>query len=127
MNKFAAAVALVAGLAFQTSYAGLTSTYPVSVSQYGANGPVKGARNSNNNKEFIGCAVMGNTYASSTTYVACSAQDAAGKAFYCSKYNPAYQLIQAALAVSESSSMIINSDGAGTCTYIYVANYSLFL
>jgi hypothetical protein len=125
MNKFATAVVLTAGLAMQaTALAGTASVYPVSVSQYGANGAVKSARQSANGNEFIGCAVFGNTSSTATTYVACSARDASGRTFYCSKYNAAYQLVQAALAVSESSSIIINANASYECTYIYVMNHS---
>lgn len=128
MNKFAVTISLVAGLALQAAaIAGTSSVYPISVSQYGANGQVKSARQSNNNQEFIGCAVYGTTQSSYTTYVACSARDASGRSFYCSKYGAAPQLVQAALAISESSSIIINSDASYNCTYIYVQNHSVNL
>jgi hypothetical protein len=130
MKKLAIAMSLAAGLVLQPiAFAGTASVYGVTVSQYGANGPVKAARNSANNQEFIGCAVYGTIPAQSsyTTYVACSARDASGKSFYCATYGAAYQLVQAALAVSESSSIIINADSSYHCTYIYVANYSMNL
>jgi hypothetical protein len=128
MNKFAIAISLTAGLSLQpVAFAGTSSVYGITVGQYAAYGPVKAARNSNNDQEFIGCAVYGTTQSTYTTYVACSARDAAGNAFYCAKYGASYQLVQAALAISESSSIIINSDSSYECTYIYVNNNSVNL
>lgn len=129
MNKFAIAVSLAAGLALQStaSYSGTRYSDPITVSTHVAYGSVHAARYSANNNEFIGCAVYGATSSTQTTYVACSARNAAGATFYCSKYNPAYQLVQAALAVSESSTVIMNSDASYNCTYIYVNNSSVNL
>src|SRR5262245_27526291 len=104
MKKFAAAAVVGAGLVLQaTAFAGAVFPGPVTVSSRSAYGSLSTARNSANTKEFIGCAVYGTTQSSYTTYVACSASDAAGNTFYCSTYGPAPQLVQAALAVSASS------------------------
>jgi hypothetical protein len=130
MNKLAMVGLLAAGLALQAtaSHAGTNYADNIVVSgQYAAYGALRAARNSADNNQFIGCAVFGNTTSSTTTYVACSARDANGNSFYCSKYNPSYVLVQAAMAISASSSLIVQGDGAGTCTYIYVSNHSVNL
>jgi len=125
MKKFAAAAVIGAGLVLQApAFAGAVFSAPVTVNSRSAYGSLKTARNSANTKEYIGCAVYGTTLNSYTTYVACSASDAAGNTFYCATYGPAAQLVQAALAVSESSFAIVQSDASANCTYIYVQNNS---
>jgi hypothetical protein len=89
-----------------------------------AYGAVQTARYSANTKEYIGCAVMGNITSPQTTYVYCGASDANGKSFGCSTYNPSYVLLQAALAVSQTSNIIFQGNASGQCTYIYAANFS---
>ena len=127
MKKFTVAVSLAAGLLLQSTvtYSGTRFSDPIVVSTNVAYGGLRAARQSSNTNEYIGCAVYGTTQSSYTTYVACSARNAAGKTFACSKYSPSYVLVQAALAVSGSSSVIINSDSAGNCTYIYGNNSSV--
>jgi len=128
MKKLAMVAVVSAGLVVQaTSFAGAVFSAPVVVGTRIAYGSVKAARNSANTKEFIGCAAYGATQVAQTTYVACSASDAAGNTFYCATYGAAPQLVQAALSVSGSSSIIVNSDASNNCTYIYVANNSGFL
>jgi hypothetical protein len=129
MNKFAIAASLAAAIILPSapSYSGTRYADPITVSQYVAYGAVRAARFSANTNEFIGCAVMGNTTSSTPTYVACSARNAAGRSFYCTKYNPSYVLIQAAMAVSEASTIIVNADSNYNCTYIYVNNSSVNL
>ena len=128
MKKFAAAAVVGAGLVLQaTAFAGAVfQPVPVTVSSRVAYGSLKTARESANNKEFIGCSVYGATpaQAAQTTYVACSASDAAGNTLYCATYGAAPQLVQAALAISAKSFVIINSDASSNCTYIFVTNNS---
>jgi hypothetical protein len=126
MNKLGLMVSLAAAVFTlqPVAHAGAVANYGVSVSTYGAYGNLHDARNSGDNKQFIGCAVYGTTQSVYTTYVACSAGDAAGHTFYCATYGASYVLVQAALAVSQSSAVIINSDSQYHCTYIYVSNNS---
>ena len=125
MKKLAAAAVFGAGLVLQaTAIAGAVFSVPVTVSSRVAYGSLKTARDSANNREFIGCQVYGTTQSAATTYVACSASDAAGNTLYCATYGAAPQLVQAALAISATSYVIINSDASSNCTYIYVSNNS---
>jgi len=128
MNKFAIAVAgaLIGGLALQSvATAGATFAQPITVGTNIGYGSMKSARFSANTKEFIGCGVYGAiNQGASTTYVTCSATDAAGRYVGCSTYAPAPQLVQAALAISATSQIIFQKDGASNCTYIYVNNNS---
>ena len=123
MNKLTAGVLLAALLAAQAANAGLHYSSPITVSGTVAYGQVHAARFSSDSKQFIGCSAYGavNTY---STYVACSASDAAGHTLYCSTYNPNYYVWQAAMSVNEGSSIIINADSHGNCIYVYVSNSS---
>jgi hypothetical protein len=123
VNKLAIGLSLAAALAVQSANAGLHSSYGITVSGTVAYGQVRGARNSTDNKQFIGCAAYGavNTY---STYVACSASDANGHVLYCSTYNPNYYVWQAAMSVTSMSSIIFNADSSGHCIYVYVSNNS---
>src|SRR6266700_7096327 len=84
----------------------------------------RAARQSADDKQFIGCAAYGATSSSAPTYVACSASDASGTAVYCATYNPSYYVWLSAMAVNEVSSIIFNVDANYNCTYIYVSNNS---
>jgi hypothetical protein len=127
MNKIAIGLTLAAALAVQSANAGLHYSVPIVVGGKSvAYGSVNTARHSADNNQFIGCAAYGAT-SSSSTYVACSAQDAAGHSLYCATYNPSYYVWQAAMAVNQSSDIIFNVDANYNCTYIYVSNSSVFL
>jgi hypothetical protein len=80
MNKLGLMVSLAAAVFTlqPVAHAGAVSDYGVTVSTYGAYGNLHDARNSGDHKQFIGCAVYGTTQSVYTTYVACSAGDAAG-------------------------------------------------
>ena len=124
MNKLATGLSLAAALTVvQSANAGLHYSSPITVSGLGAYGQVHAARTSGDNKQFIGCAAYGAVNTNST-YVACSASDAAGHTLYCSTYNPNYYVWQAAMSVTEASSIIINADSHGNCIYVYVQNGS---
>jgi hypothetical protein len=124
MNKLAIGLSLAAALAVQSANAGLHFSVPIVVSGTVAYGSVYTARHSSDGKQFIGCAAYGAT-GSSSTYVACSAQDASGHALYCATYNPSFYVWQAAMAVNEGSEIIFNADSSYNCTYIYVSNSSV--
>ena len=128
MNRLGIGLSLAAALAVQSANAGLHYSSPITVGvnpdhSGGAYGGVHAARTSSDDKQFIGCAAYGavSTY---STYVACSASDAAGHSLYCSTYNPNYYVWQAAQSVNQASSIIFNADSHGNCTYIYVQNGS---
>jgi hypothetical protein len=123
MNKLAIGLSLFAALAVQSANAGLHYPVPIVVSNPVAYGSVHSARYSSDNRQFIGCAAYGST-SSSTTYVACSAQDASGHSLYCATYNPSYYVWQAAMHVNDSSEIIFNVDSNYNCTYIYISNSS---
>lgn len=123
-TKLAIAAFAAAAAIGSTAFAGAHYANPVYVATGIAYGQLHAARFSSNTKEFIGCAVMGNTTSTTTTYVSCSASDASGKSVYCSKYNPSYQLIQAAQAANEASYIIFNLNSNYECTYVYVSNNS---
>ena len=132
MNKLAIGLSLAAAaLAVQSANAGLHYSSPITVGvnsdhSGGAWGGVHSARVSSDSKQFIGCAAYGAVNTSST-YVACSASDAAGHTLYCSTYNPNYYVWQAAMSVNQASSIIFNVDSHGNCTYVYVQNNSVNL
>jgi hypothetical protein len=126
MNKLAIGLSLAAALAVQSANAGLHYPAPIVVSNPVAYGSVHSARFSADNKQFIGCAAYGATN-SSSTYVACSAQDSSGHSLYCATYNPSYYVWQAAMHVNESSDIIFNVDSHYNCTYIYIYNSSVNL
>ena len=123
MNKVALGLSLAAILAVQSANAGLHYSSSITVSGTVAYGQVRAARFSGDSKQFIGCAAYGavSTY---STYVACSASDSAGHVLYCSTYNPNFYVWQAAQSVNEASTIIINADTHGNCTYVYVSNSS---
>jgi hypothetical protein len=123
VNKIAIGLSLAAALAVQSANAGYHYSSPITVSGTVAYGQVRAARASSDSKQFIGCAAYGavNTY---STYVACSASDAAGHTLYCSTYNPNYYVWQAAMSVNQASTIIINADTHGNCIYVYVQNGS---
>ena len=114
----AAALAVV-----QSANAGLHYSSPITVSGTVAYGQVHAARTSSDNKQFIGCAAYGAVNTNST-YVACSARMLPVTRSYCSTYNPNYYVWQAAMSVTEASSIIINADSHGNCIYVYVQNAS---
>jgi len=126
MSKLAIALSLAAALAIQSANAGLHYSMPVTVGTGVAYGAVHAARHSVDNNQFIGCAAFGSTY-SSSSYVACSARDAAGHSLYCATYNPSYYVWQAAMHVNESSEIIFNVDSSYNCTYVYIGNSSVNL
>jgi hypothetical protein len=126
MNKLAIGLSLAAALAVQSASAGLHYSVPIAVGTSGAYGSVYTARHSGDQKQFIGCAAYGAT-GSSSTYVACSAQDASGHSLYCATYNPSFYVWQAAMSVNEGSEIIFNVDSSYNCTYIYVSNSSVNL
>jgi hypothetical protein len=126
MNKLTIGLSLAAALAVQSANAGLHFSVPIVVGTTVAYGSVYTARHSGDQKQFIGCAAYGAT-SSSSTYVACSAQDASGHALYCATYNPSFYVWQAAMAVNEGSEIIFNTDSSYNCTYIYVSNSSVNL
>jgi hypothetical protein len=123
MNKIATGLCLAGALAVQSAYAGYHFSSPVTASQYGAYGSVVSARNAGDNQQFIGCAAYG-AVSTSSTYVACSARDAAGHTSYCATYNPNYYVWQSAMGINHTSFIIFNSDSKGNCTYIYHSNSS---
>jgi hypothetical protein len=123
MNKLAIGLAFGAALAAQAANAGLHYSTPVVVGTSVAYGGVHSARTSADSKQFIGCAAYGAVY-SSSTYVACSASNSAGKTLYCATYNPSFYVWQAAMSVNQASAIIFNVDSHGNCTYIYVGNSS---
>ena len=123
MNKLAIGLSLAAALAVQSANAGLHYSQGITVSGTVAYGQVRGARFSTDSKQFIGCAAYGAVNTNST-YVACSASDAAGHTLYCSTYNPSFYVWQAAMAVNGTSTIIINADSHGNCIYVYVSNSS---
>jgi hypothetical protein len=123
VNKLAIGLSLAAAMAVQSANAGLHYSSPITVSGTAAWGQVRTARFSTDSKQFIGCAAYG-AVNSSSTYVACSASDAAGHTLYCSTYNPNYYVWQAAMSVNGTSSIIFNSDSHGNCIYVYVSNSS---
>jgi hypothetical protein len=125
MNKLAIiGLSVAAALAVQSANAGLHYSGSITASRYGAYGQVRAARQSGDDNQFIGCAAYGTTNSSATTYVACSASDAAGNTSYCATYGPSFYVWQAAMAVNEASSIIFNVDANYNCTYIYVSNNS---
>jgi hypothetical protein len=126
MNKLAIGLSLAAALAVQSANAGLHFSVPIVVGSSVAYGSVYTARHSVDQKQFIGCAAYGAT-SSSSTYVACSAQDASGHSLYCATYNPSFYVWQAAMAVNEGSEIIFNTDSSYNCTYIYISNSSVNL
>jgi hypothetical protein len=123
VNKFAIGLFLVGAVAVQSANAGYNYETPVNASQYGAFGGVHSARVSGDSEQFIGCAAYGAVNTAST-YVACSARDAAGHSSYCATYNPNYDVWQSAMGINGSSFIIFNSDSNGNCTYIYHSNSS---
>lgn len=129
MKKFAAALLLAVGIgASSIAGAGASFSYPVYVGTNIAYGSVRAARYSGNTRENIGCNVYGATnQGTATTYVSCVATNANGTGWGCSTYSPSPQLVQAALAVSDSSYVIAQSDSNYNCTYIYVSNNSGYL
>jgi hypothetical protein len=128
MNKFAIALSLAGALMLHSAaQAGAQSTVNVSVTSYSAIGSLHTARTSADSNQSIGCAVYGTTQSSSITYVACSATDSAGNSFYCGQYSPPAQMVQAVLAINESSVLIINSDSSYHCSYIYAYEGSSYL
>jgi hypothetical protein len=125
MNKLAIiGLSIAAALAVQSADAGSHYSGSITASRYGAYGQVRAARQSADDKQFIGCAAYGANNSSAPTYVACSASDASGTAVYCATYNPSYYVWQAAMNVNEASSIIFNVDANYNCTYIYVSNNS---
>jgi hypothetical protein len=126
MKKLLAGVVLAGTLALQSvAFAGASFPVPVTIGTNIAYGALKTARTSANASEHIGCAVYGTTYAGNApTYVSCSAASASGQYFSCSTYGPAAQMVQAALAISAGSYVIIQSDASYNCVYIYVNNNS---
>jgi len=126
VNKLAIGLSLAAALAVQSANAGLHYPVPIVVSNPVAYGSVHSARHSGDNKQFIGCAAFGSVY-STSTYVACSAQDSSGHSLYCATYNPSYYVWQAAMHVNDSSEIIFNVDSSYHCTYIYIGNSSVNL
>jgi hypothetical protein len=127
MKRIAVAAVLAATIAMQTTaLAGASFSAPVYIGTNIAYGSLRSARVSGNTREYIGCGVYGATNQPSTTYVMCSAVNAAGTGWSCSTYAPSAQLVQAALAVSAGSYVIAQSDGGYNCTYIYVNNNSAY-
>lgn len=127
MKRIAVAAVLATTIAMQTTaLAGASFSAPVVVGNNIAYGSLRSARVSANTREYIGCAVYGATNQTATTYVTCSAANAAGTSWYCSTYAPSAQLVQAALAISATSVVIAQSDSASNCTYIYVQNSSAY-
>lgn len=129
MKKFASALLLAVGIgATSIAGAGAYFTVPVYVGSNIAYGSVKAARYSANTRENIGCNVYGATnQGGATTYVSCVATSANGASWSCSTYAPAPQLVQAALAISDSSYVIAQSDANYNCTYIFVGNNSGYI
>ena len=123
MNKLAIGLALAATLAVQAANAGYHYSTPITVGTGGAYGAVRSARTSSDSKQFIGCAAFG-AVNSTSTYVACSAEDSAGHSLYCATYNPSFYVWEAAMSVNEASMIIFNVDSSYNCTYIYVSNSS---
>ena len=129
MKKLVVAIAATAGIALQSvAFAGAVFSVPVTVGTNIAYGSLKYVRYSGNTRESFSCGLYGATnQGSATTYVSCSAVDAAGRSFGCSTYSPSPQLVQAALAISDSSYVIAQSDANYNCTYIYVNNSSGYM
>lgn len=129
MKKIVSALVLAVGIgASSIAGAGAYFTNPVYIGNNIAYGSMRAARFSTNNREHIGCNVYGATnQGTATTYVSCSAVNANGVGWGCSTYSPAPQLVQAALAVSASSYVIVQSDSNYNCTYIYVSNNSGYM
>ena len=127
MKKLFCVLVLAGAVALQSvAFAGAVSTFSVYVAPgQAAYGALKTARNSANTTEWIGCSAFGAT-GGTATYVSCSAVDAAGNYFYCSTYNAAPQMVQAALAVTATSYLLINADANYNCSYILVGNYSQY-
>ena len=127
MKRIAIAAALATTIAMQTTaFAGASFSAPVIIGTNIAYGSLRSARISGNTREYLGCAVYGATNQAATTYVMCSAINAAGVSWACSTYAPSAQLVQAALAISAGSFVIAQSDSAANCTYIYVNNNSAY-
>jgi hypothetical protein len=127
MKRIAIAAVLATAVAMQTTAsAGASFSAPVVIGTNIAHGSLRSARVSGNTREYIGCGVYGATNLAATTYVMCSAMNAAGASWSCSTYAPSAQLVQAALAVSAGSYVIAQSDSAFNCTYIYVNNNSAY-
>jgi hypothetical protein len=127
MKRIVVAAVLATTFAMQTTaFAGASFSAPVYIGTNIAYGSLRSARVSGNTREYIGCGVYGATNQPATTYVMCSAVNAAGASWSCSTYAPSAQLVQAALAVSAGSYLIAQSDGAYNCTYIHVNNNSAY-
>jgi len=116
--------AAASSFALQPAFAGEVTSNPVTVGSGYAYGSLHSARTSSDSKQFIGCSVFGIVGTPTTSYVACSATNAAGAVFNCATSNPSTALFQSALAVNAATYVFMESNSSGNCVYIYVQNAS---
>ena len=84
MKRIVVAAVLATTFAMQTTaFAGASFSAPVYIGTNIAYGSLRSARVSGNTREYIGCGVYGATNQPATTYVMCSAVNAAGASWSC--------------------------------------------
>ncbi|HEY6922627.1 MAG TPA: hypothetical protein VI653_04100 [Steroidobacteraceae bacterium] len=132
MRKLAIITGLAAALLLQSlANAGTHLTNPVSI--YSATsgggsaiGSVATARYyTSDTSQYIGCSSSSDTI--SSTYISCSARDAAGHYLYCYSSSASAAARDAVASVNTTSYVYFVANSSGQCTYITVGNFSYYL
>ena len=105
----------------------INSSLPATVGSDYAYGGLTDARNSSDNKQYIGC-YLGLTLNSSggqtSDYVSCSGQSASGVYYYCYVQYPSLQLTNMVAGLNHASYLFFYGDSAHHCLSISVQNAS---
>ena len=101
------------------AHAGLKYTSPVYVGGYYASGGIGYARNTATTNDYIGCQVY--QYAASQSMY-CSANNTSNQSTSCSSTSAGF--IAAVRSMGMDSHIAFEGSAAGTCTYVFVQNYS---
>ena len=128
MKKRSILAAAAAGLVLQSAaFAGLNSSFPVVVGSDYAYGGLTDARNSSDNKQYIGC-YNGLGFSSSgsetSDYVSCWGQSSSGAYYYCYVQYPSLQLVSLVSGLNHASYLYIYGDSAHHCLSVTIENIS---
>lgn len=122
ISKTAIGLGLAATLVSAAAFAGFKSGWEVSIDTVNRNasGTLGNVRNSADNTQHIGCSVSLTSSGLSSMF--CSARNAAGTIVSCSSNLASFvALVQ---SIKQDSQVYFSWDTSGTCTYLYVAEYS---
>ncbi len=104
------------------AWAGLVSSFEVSVSPSGAAGSMAGARYSADGQQYIGCQF------NNGSYIICSARDKNGNSYFCTGIGP--HVVAAARSITDFSYLSFGALGGApghTCDDLSVRNSSSLL